>query len=504
LPPKVAMLIEQMASKANLSSPEFTGVPKAPTASSGTATIQIATTEFVALAIQGLIGSSPETMATIEAIQAELASDESAAAALTTTVAGKQPVGNYITALTDDVTATGPGSAAATVVGLRGRSLATTTPSDGYVLTWVASTSKWTPVAAASTGASTSAANTWTAQQTFETGTTGQTPLIVRQTGGTPGTHEIQIYYDGTNGVIWPKSGYLNIAAPNGAALIWSGSYRGLQCDTVTLLAGGGIVSANFSQSYGLLLGTARTIAWNSASNLGQFVETIYDATTTSWRVKIPGGVVPNGTSGRIPYETTGGLLTDDPDLTWDSVNNVLSISTGTGYFQTAGAMIIRSNGGITLQYFGQDMVLVNSNTTVIKSPSSNYVALNVRGASGQTANIQEWQNNSSAVKASIGPSGQLSLASILSPANTPTQLSTNTNNYAPSIGIWQRWNASTPINVTGMVAGVDGESRYIRNVGTNTITLTNQDSASTSTANKIALAIYDATTAAWCVTVFP
>src|SRR6185437_7515824 len=34
-----------------------------------------------------------------------------------------------------------------TVIAIQGRSVATTAPSDGYALTWVAATSKWTPVA---------------------------------------------------------------------------------------------------------------------------------------------------------------------------------------------------------------------------------------------------------------------------------------------------------------------------------------------------------------------
>jgi len=38
---------EQLSSKANLSSPTFTGSPKAPTASAGTSTTQLATTAFV-------------------------------------------------------------------------------------------------------------------------------------------------------------------------------------------------------------------------------------------------------------------------------------------------------------------------------------------------------------------------------------------------------------------------------------------------------------------------
>ena len=41
-------LVTAVASKANIVSPEFTGVPRAPTASAGTSTTQLATTAFVA------------------------------------------------------------------------------------------------------------------------------------------------------------------------------------------------------------------------------------------------------------------------------------------------------------------------------------------------------------------------------------------------------------------------------------------------------------------------
>ena len=100
----------------------------------------------------------------------------------------------------------------------------------------------------------------------------------------------------------------------------------------------------------------------------------------------------------------------------------------------------------------------------------------------------------------------------------SPASLSANTNNYAPGAGGFQRWTSSAAINVTGMAAGLAGEVRRIINVGTNTITLTNQDSNSTAAnrwltttgaslalaANKIALAVYDATTAAWRVSLLP
>jgi hypothetical protein len=44
---------EGLAAKANIDSPMLTGSPKAPTASAGTNTTQIATTEFVQNAISG-------------------------------------------------------------------------------------------------------------------------------------------------------------------------------------------------------------------------------------------------------------------------------------------------------------------------------------------------------------------------------------------------------------------------------------------------------------------
>lgn len=138
--------------KANINSPTFTGVPTGPTPSTGTNTTQLATAAFVRGEIANLINSAPSTLDTLGEIATALQSDESATAALITTVAGKQPTGNYVTSLTGDVTASGPGASASTVVALQGRSLATTTPTDGYVLTWVASTSKWTPVVLPTSG----------------------------------------------------------------------------------------------------------------------------------------------------------------------------------------------------------------------------------------------------------------------------------------------------------------------------------------------------------------
>lgn len=56
-------------------SPEFTGIPTAPTANSGTNSTQIATTAFVKNAIAALVGSAPEALDTLEELARALAGD---------------------------------------------------------------------------------------------------------------------------------------------------------------------------------------------------------------------------------------------------------------------------------------------------------------------------------------------------------------------------------------------------------------------------------------------
>lgn len=74
---------------APLASPMFTGIPKAPTAALGTSTVQVATMAALQAAMDALVAGAPGTLDTLNEIATQLASDESAAAALTTTVASK-------------------------------------------------------------------------------------------------------------------------------------------------------------------------------------------------------------------------------------------------------------------------------------------------------------------------------------------------------------------------------------------------------------------------------
>lgn len=49
----------------------------------------------------------------------------------------------------------------------------------------------------------------------------------------------------------------------------------------------------------------------------------------------------------------------------------------------------------------------LTGNSTIVNAVSTN-VGLTVQGASGQTANLQEWKNSAGAVVAAIGPDGLL------------------------------------------------------------------------------------------------
>jgi hypothetical protein len=103
---------------APLAGPAFTGTPTVPTAAPGTNTTQAASTAYVVA--QGYLTA------------------------------------NQAITLTGDVTG-GPSatSIATTCVKLQGRSVAATAPSDGDVLTWVAGSTHWAPVAPASPGTGT-------------------------------------------------------------------------------------------------------------------------------------------------------------------------------------------------------------------------------------------------------------------------------------------------------------------------------------------------------------
>lgn len=72
--------------KAAVAGPTFTGAPAAPTASAGTNSTQLATTEFVSVAINNLINGAPGALDTLNEIAQAIADDANVAANLTTLI----------------------------------------------------------------------------------------------------------------------------------------------------------------------------------------------------------------------------------------------------------------------------------------------------------------------------------------------------------------------------------------------------------------------------------
>ena len=82
--------------KANLASPVFTGVPIAPTATTGTNTSQLATTAYVRGEIYNLVGSAPATLNTLQELANAINSDASFASTVTNQIALKASILNPI------------------------------------------------------------------------------------------------------------------------------------------------------------------------------------------------------------------------------------------------------------------------------------------------------------------------------------------------------------------------------------------------------------------------
>jgi hypothetical protein len=78
-----------IALKANIASPTFTGTPAAPTASTGTNTTQIATTAFVSTAVANLVDSAPTTLDTLNELAAALGDDANFSTTITNSLASK-------------------------------------------------------------------------------------------------------------------------------------------------------------------------------------------------------------------------------------------------------------------------------------------------------------------------------------------------------------------------------------------------------------------------------
>ncbi|MGE8435125.1 MAG: phage tail protein [Pseudomonas palmensis] len=92
-----AQIDQALALKAPLVSPEFTGLPKAPTAPAGTSSTLLASTAFVQAALAALVGSAPAGLDTLNKLAAALGNDPNFAATMNNALAGKVNVADKAT-----------------------------------------------------------------------------------------------------------------------------------------------------------------------------------------------------------------------------------------------------------------------------------------------------------------------------------------------------------------------------------------------------------------------
>ena len=92
-----ATVAREIGLKANIASPEFTGVPTAPTAEAGTTTTQLATTAFVAdaiaiavsTAVTDLLGSAPDALNTLGQLATAIGNDANFSTTITNLINNK-------------------------------------------------------------------------------------------------------------------------------------------------------------------------------------------------------------------------------------------------------------------------------------------------------------------------------------------------------------------------------------------------------------------------------
>ncbi|EGA1366748.1 phage tail protein, partial [Escherichia coli] len=98
-PKAVKTVMDETKTKAPLDSPAFTGTPTTPTPPDDAAGLETANAAFVRKLLAALVDSSPETLDTLNELAAALGNDPNFATTVTNALAGKQPLNDVLTAV---------------------------------------------------------------------------------------------------------------------------------------------------------------------------------------------------------------------------------------------------------------------------------------------------------------------------------------------------------------------------------------------------------------------
>lgn len=100
-PNAVKAVMDETKTKAPLDSPAFTGTPTTPTPPDDATGLEMANAAFVRKLLAALVGSSPEALDTLNELAAALGNDPNFATTVTNALAGKQPLNDLLTAISN-------------------------------------------------------------------------------------------------------------------------------------------------------------------------------------------------------------------------------------------------------------------------------------------------------------------------------------------------------------------------------------------------------------------
>jgi len=427
---QVSGLVTLLAAKAPLADPAFTGIPTAPTATSATNNTQIATTAFVGTAVSNLIAAAPAALDTLNELAAALNND----AAFSTTVT---------TALSNKVSLTGSYSNPLWITGLAWSKISTTpTTLSGYGITDAEPTITAGTTAQYLRGDK-SLATFPTAVSSFtnDSGYLTSVPVASTSVSGTVKVDGSTITINGS-GVI---SGANTYSLPTASASVLGGIKVGSNLS----IDGSSVLSATVPIASSTNPIVDGTVAVGSSTTYAR-ADHVHPTDTTraalgSANAFTVGGHSITAESATIKPLILKGAASQSADLLQlqDSAGTVLSNFTSAGGLNLTSRLLSTANSAastpiisrgvsgqsgdlLQVQNNGSTNLAVISSTGTFRtaglitagdvnnvlgqltvySTATSRIGAVIRGATSQSANLQEWQNDVGTVLSKITSTG--------------------------------------------------------------------------------------------------
>jgi len=345
--------------------------------------------------------------------------------------------------------------------------------------------------------------------------------------GGSPGGSTTQLQYNNAGAFAGISTlttdGTIVTFAPT--VTTGTGATSGVVFAANSLTTGTGVNFSSSSVTSGSVVNIASTSTAAASSTLKGLNIAISGAngttaqTVTGASISVTNTNATSGTNIALTLTASGATTANTAlNVTAGSINPIASSSASAPSVlaASAGNLNIQGNGG------GNGTILGGNATNILGVSASGNVTRNdiPFGWSANTTVTPgtnpdaAFQRAGQAATIRVQGSSTTTAATLSTPALSPTQITADQNNYNPGTAWFQRWSSDASRNITGLVAGVDGQIIEIWNIGSQNIVLQNENASSTAAnrfttstgadltlaANKCAKARYDTTSARWRV----